>query len=149
MTLSKGALSWICRIMYEASEFKVRSFKTWKVRDVSSYLFYSLKSYKFGRFLSLILVNGHSRVVIVIPKNKPNAGWLSLANRIESFINRKPFMQDNGPKFPNTGSLAHQSLRREDTYKEAGGLCKIKPPPLIRELLLPVARGKEIPPGDA
>ncbi|KAF3642557.1 hypothetical protein FXO37_22455 [Capsicum annuum] len=118
MTLSRGVLSWICKRMYEASEFKGRSFKTWKVRDLSTSFFCSLKFNKFGRFLSVISVNGHSRAVIIIPENKPNEGWLSLANRIECFINREPSMHRNVPESATTMTLTQQSLRREDTYKE-------------------------------
>lgn len=49
--------------MYETSYFKGKLFKTWKVRDVSSSLFYSFKSNKFGNFLSVISVNGHSMAI--------------------------------------------------------------------------------------
>ncbi|KAF3676507.1 putative pre-mRNA-processing factor 6-like [Capsicum annuum] len=61
------------------------------------------------------------RAMIIIPENKPNEGWLSLANRIECFINREPSMHRNVPESPTIVTLAQQSLRREDTYKEVLG----------------------------
>uniref|UniRef100_A0A0V0GSC1 Putative ovule protein n=1 Tax=Solanum chacoense TaxID=4108 RepID=A0A0V0GSC1_SOLCH len=116
MTLSSGALWWLCRKIKDASEVRGRPFKTWKVRDVSINIFCSLKFNKFGRFLSVITVNGYSRLIIIIPENKANEEWLGIVNRIESFVNRGSLKHGYAPV---TGDLKHQFLRGEDSYKEA------------------------------
>lgn len=70
MTLNSGALWWLW--MKEASEVRRKTFKTWKVRDVSINIICSLKFNKSGRFLSIITTTSQSRAVIIIPENKPN-----------------------------------------------------------------------------
>ncbi|KAG5594599.1 hypothetical protein H5410_035831 [Solanum commersonii] len=116
MTLSKGALGWLCRRLREASEVRGKMFKTWRGRDVSTNIFCSLKFNKFGPFLSIITVNGQMRSVIIIPENKDNEGWLGLASRIESFINRRSLMQAGTPA---VGEINHPSKRGEGSYKDA------------------------------
>ncbi|KAH0729740.1 hypothetical protein KY289_000928 [Solanum tuberosum] len=115
MTLSKGALGWLCRRMREASEVRGKMFKTWRGRDVSTNIFCSLKFNKFGRSLSIIAVDGQMRSVIIVPENKDNEGWLGLVSRIESFINRS--LMQNGT--PAVGEINHPSKRGEGSYKDA------------------------------
>lgn len=86
MTLSKGALGWLCRRLREASEVRGKMFKTWRGRDVSTNIFCSLKFNKFGRFLSIITVNGQKRQVIIVPENKDNEGWMGLPFSFEDSI---------------------------------------------------------------
>uniref|UniRef100_A0A0V0IKX8 Putative ovule protein n=1 Tax=Solanum chacoense TaxID=4108 RepID=A0A0V0IKX8_SOLCH len=116
MSLSKGAMVWLCRRLREASEVRGKMFKTWRGRDVSTNIFCSLKFNKFGRFLSIITVNGQMRSVIIIPENKDNEGWLGLVSRIESFINRRSLMQAGTPA---VGEINHPSKRGEGSYKDA------------------------------
>lgn len=116
MILSKGALGWLCRRMSEASEIRGKMFKTWRVREASTIIFFSVKFNKFGRFLSVVTVDGHKRSVIIIPENKANEGWLGLVSRIESFINRGSLMRDIGPA---AGEINHPSLRGKGNYKDA------------------------------
>lgn len=71
---------------------------------------------RFGRFLSVITVNGYSRSIIIIPENKANEEWLGIVNRIESFVNRGSLKHGYAPV---PGDLKHQFLRGEDNYKEA------------------------------
>lgn len=73
--------------MKETLEVRRKTFKSWKAREVSINIFWSLKLNKFGRFLFVNVMNDQSSAVIIIPENKPNEGWLGLVNRIESFIN--------------------------------------------------------------
>lgn len=57
-----------------------------KCRGLTTYIYSSLKFNKFGRFISIITVNGESRSIIILPKNSFNEGWVGLAAKIESFI---------------------------------------------------------------
>lgn len=49
------------------TELRGKSFISWKCRDVSSYIYCSLKFNKYGRFISVITVNGLDRTIIIIP----------------------------------------------------------------------------------
>lgn len=62
MTLSRAALIWLCKRFKEASDIKGKSFKTWRCRDKTIHIYCTLKFYKFGRFLSVITVNGEERL---------------------------------------------------------------------------------------
>ncbi|KAH0679119.1 hypothetical protein KY284_020204 [Solanum tuberosum] len=59
MKLSRDALLWICKRLGEASGIKGKSFNTWRCKDISTYMYCSLKFNKSGRFISIIVVNGH------------------------------------------------------------------------------------------
>ncbi|KAG5606723.1 hypothetical protein H5410_028215 [Solanum commersonii] len=87
MVLSKDALLWLCKRFSEASVNRGKSFKSWRCQDVSTYIYCSQKFNKYGRFMSVISVNGHSRTIIIIPENTFNEGWGKIAGKIESFIN--------------------------------------------------------------
>ena len=108
MTLSKGALGWLCRRLLEASEVRGKMFKTWRGRNVSTNILFSLKFNKFGHFLSIITINGQMRSIIIIP-NKDNEGWLGLVSRIENFISRRSLMQAGTPA---VGEINHSSKRQ-------------------------------------
>jgi len=58
MKLSRPALSWLCKRFQEASDIKGKSFKAWKCRDRTTHIYCNLKFNTFGRFLSVITVNG-------------------------------------------------------------------------------------------
>lgn len=89
MILSKNALICLSKIFCEAFVNKGKSFKSWRCRDISTYIYCTQKLNIYGRFISLIAVKGHSRSIIIIPKNKFNEEWGRLANKIELFINEK------------------------------------------------------------
>ncbi|KAG5625729.1 hypothetical protein H5410_010947 [Solanum commersonii] len=57
MVLSKDALLWLCKRFCEASVNRGNSFKSWRCRDVSTYIYCSQKFNKYGRFMSVISVN--------------------------------------------------------------------------------------------
>ncbi|MCE3050126.1 hypothetical protein HAX54_046507 [Datura stramonium] len=61
MVLSKGALLWLCNRLSEASDIRGKSFKSWRCRDASTFIYCSLKFNKYGRFVSVITVNEVSR----------------------------------------------------------------------------------------
>lgn len=70
MTLSRGALVWLCRRLKEAADFKGKSFESWRRRDPSTYIYCSLKFNKYCIFISIIAVNGESKLVSILPKKR-------------------------------------------------------------------------------
>ncbi|KAF3662385.1 Polyadenylate-binding protein-interacting protein 4 [Capsicum annuum] len=88
MSLSRGALLWLCRRLKEASDIKGKSFKCWRCVDLSTYIYCSLKFNEYGRFISITAVNGDARSVIILPENTFNEAWEELTKKIENFINK-------------------------------------------------------------
>ncbi|KAK6803286.1 hypothetical protein RDI58_001070 [Solanum bulbocastanum] len=70
----------------EASLTKGNMVKRWKKESFSEVLF-SRNYNKYGRYTILINVRGKRRGVIIIPELAFNLGWLSIAEKVERFIN--------------------------------------------------------------
>ncbi|KAG5598982.1 hypothetical protein H5410_030352 [Solanum commersonii] len=121
MLLSRGALLWLCKRLREASESRGETFKTWRCRDISTYIYCSLKFNKHGQFISVITVNGQSRSVIIIPENTFNEGWGSLVTRVENFIERN--VEKKG-EFITKSELNLNTIAGKGDYK--GALHNIK-----------------------
>ncbi|KAH0712590.1 hypothetical protein KY289_008549 [Solanum tuberosum] len=116
MKLSSPALSWLCKRFQEASDIKGKSFKAWKCRDRTTHIYCNLKFNTFGRFLSVITVNGEERSVIILPENAFNEGWTNLLQKIEPFINdTKQVQKLNG----NTGGTSTKGDKGKGSYKDA------------------------------
>ncbi|KAG5598403.1 hypothetical protein H5410_029773 [Solanum commersonii] len=64
LILSKGAMSWICKRLKEASENRGKTFKSWKCKDNTTNIFLTQKFNQYGRFVSEIIVKGNDRAVI-------------------------------------------------------------------------------------
>ncbi|KAH0665384.1 hypothetical protein KY285_026590 [Solanum tuberosum] len=116
LTLSKGALLWLCRRMSDASENRGKNFKSWRCRDFSTYIYCSQKFIKHGRFLSIITVKGYNRVVIIIPEISYNGGWGLVATKIEEFITEKT--STPGAFITNGGTTEHL-LNEKGSFKDA------------------------------
>ncbi|KAH0632407.1 hypothetical protein KY290_035830 [Solanum tuberosum] len=86
--LSRGTLLWLCKKLREASTNRGKSFKSWRCKDITTYIYCTQKFNKFGRYISVITVKGLSRTVIIVPENKFNEGWENLADRMEAFITK-------------------------------------------------------------
>lgn len=78
IVLSRGALLWFVQKVTGSYRAKSKSFESWNFRDVSTYIYYSLKFKNHWRFLSVITVNGLARTIIIIPENNFNGGWALL-----------------------------------------------------------------------
>lgn len=115
MTISKEALLWLVKRLREASDIRGEVFKSWRGRDLVTYLYFSLKFNKYGRFISMIAVNGASRSVIILPENNFNEGWLGLATKIEGFINGSNTQLALNAK----ETIASRYTEGEKNYKEA------------------------------
>ncbi|WMV38226.1 hypothetical protein MTR67_031611 [Solanum verrucosum] len=119
MKLSRDALLWICKRLGEASCIKGKSFKTWRCKNISTYIYCSLKFNKYSRFISIIVVNGHELSVIILPENIFNEGRSGLSKKIESFI-----IKEAGHGTEKQGNSTFMRLRGEESYKEVIQMCK-------------------------
>ncbi|KAL3349359.1 hypothetical protein AABB24_022474 [Solanum stoloniferum] len=124
MKLSRVALQWLCRRFNEASEIKGKSFKTWRCRDLTTLIYCSLKCNQYGRFLSVIMVKGELRSIIILPEITFNAVWFDLSKKIEVFINKAEILQR---KTLNAGEIISNGQIEKRSYKEA--LQKSRWPP--------------------
>lgn len=88
MVLSRGALGLVCIRLkrFQRPEGKRPSHEECRVYPTK--FFIALKFNQYGRYLSLILVTGSNRAVIILLKSAFNEGWEKLAKKIEAFINR-------------------------------------------------------------
>ncbi|KAG5575474.1 hypothetical protein H5410_055608 [Solanum commersonii] len=100
LTLSKGALLWLCRRMSDASENRGKNFKS---------------------FLSIITVKGYNKVVIIIPESSYNKGWGLMATKIEELITEKT--STPGAYITNGGTTEHL-LNEKGSFKDALNKCK-------------------------
>lgn len=115
MKVSRGALMWLCNRFREASVIKGKSFKTWKCKNISINIYCSLKFNKFGRFISVISVNGNDKSVIILPENSFNEGWGELAFKIHNSISQKYNLQESNTE---KGGLSSLRLRGKESYRE-------------------------------
>ncbi|KAG5599380.1 hypothetical protein H5410_030750 [Solanum commersonii] len=60
-TVSRLAMEWICFCMEEASKDQKREIRRWRFSEKESDLFCTRKSNQYGRFISIISLNGGGR----------------------------------------------------------------------------------------
>ncbi|PHU03047.1 hypothetical protein BC332_28298 [Capsicum chinense] len=56
MIHSRATLGWLVKRLRDASDVRGKTFKSWRGRDLVTYLYFSLKFNKYGRFISMIAV---------------------------------------------------------------------------------------------
>lgn len=117
MKLRKGALLWLCKRLKEASDIKGKSFKSWRCRGITTYIYCTLKFNKYGRFVFVITVNKEARSVIMLPENTFNEGWTGLISKINAFINKGTQTQKQMP-IVKTGEDITTETRGGRSYKE-------------------------------
>lgn len=60
--------------------------RKWKLNDQFADFFCARKHNKFGRFISIVTVQGGNRSFIIIPEIVFNRGWGDIALKIDKFI---------------------------------------------------------------
>lgn len=88
LILSRGALLWLCKRLHKASANRGESFKSWRCKDITTYIYCTQKFNKFGRYISVITVKRTQKTSYHGPREKFNEGWETLANKIEAFIRK-------------------------------------------------------------
>lgn len=92
-------MEWLCFVLQEASRDAGTHVRKWKLKEQYSIFFSSRKNNKFGRFISIVSIQGDKRSVTIIPEVTFNAGWNDIALKNRRFINadRGPFIT-SGPR---------------------------------------------------
>lgn len=88
MFLSWKVMLWICGLLHIASEGRRNELRRWRTRDHLFNFFCIKKFNNYGRFISIVTIQGEHRAVIMLPKISFNEGWKELELKIERFINR-------------------------------------------------------------
>ncbi|OIT04432.1 hypothetical protein A4A49_65172, partial [Nicotiana attenuata] len=111
-TFSRKMMMWLCDNLKEASRVKGNYVKRWKSKDQFSETFCARNYNRFGRYITIIRVQGRGRSVIIVPEVTFNSGWMDIAIKIERFINsgarRNVY---NAPKVVEEGLLYSNTVR--------------------------------------
>ncbi|WMV47888.1 hypothetical protein MTR67_041273 [Solanum verrucosum] len=83
--ISIKVLRWLISVFIEASEVQGDSVKRWKVKNLYSDLFCTLKYNKKGKYISFIAIQGQNKAVIITPESSYNTGWGNIAHKIAKF----------------------------------------------------------------
>ncbi|KAG5627492.1 hypothetical protein H5410_012710 [Solanum commersonii] len=83
--ISIKVLRWLISVFIEASTVKGDSVKRWKVKDLYSDFFCTLKYNEKGRYISFIAIQGQNKAVILTPESSYNTGWGNIAHKIAKF----------------------------------------------------------------
>ncbi|KAG5577179.1 hypothetical protein H5410_057313 [Solanum commersonii] len=86
ITLSEKVMEWICFILREASFDQKNLVRRWRYKDQAVEFFGTRKYNAHGRYMSILSLKGEDRSVIIVPELDINAGWRSVAFKIQSFI---------------------------------------------------------------
>uniref|UniRef100_M1BVD4 Uncharacterized protein n=1 Tax=Solanum tuberosum TaxID=4113 RepID=M1BVD4_SOLTU len=86
ITLSEKVMEWICFILREASSDQKNLVRRWRYKDQAAEFFGTRKYNAHGRYMSILSLKGEDRSVIIVPELDINAGWRSVAFKIQSFI---------------------------------------------------------------
>lgn len=81
-SLSRKAMEWLCFCLKEASKDNKKESRRWKLAERKAELFCTRKNNEYGRFISIISLNGGGRTCLIIPEQALNAGWLDIAFKI-------------------------------------------------------------------
>ncbi|KAF3657112.1 hypothetical protein FXO38_13845 [Capsicum annuum] len=79
-------MKWLCTILKEASKDKEKGIRRWKYKEKFSKTFCTRKVNEYGRFMSILTLNGLERSVLIVPELALNEGWSEVAFKIERFI---------------------------------------------------------------
>ncbi|WMV24588.1 hypothetical protein MTR67_017973 [Solanum verrucosum] len=109
-SFSQKTMEWIVHLLKEASKTKVNSVKRWKNHDHYSEIFCSRNFNRFGRYFSIINLQGKKKKIIIVPEWSFNSGWLDIATKITNFINIKT---------TRTVKLLHRTTEEGLLYAEA------------------------------
>lgn len=90
VTLSEKVLEWICFLLREASSHQKNQVRRWRFKDQVAEFFGTRNHNCHGRYMSILSLNGEDRTVIIVPESDINAGWRSVAFKIQSFIKCSP-----------------------------------------------------------
>lgn len=81
-------MEWITQVLREASQTKGKVVTRWKKKDAFTEVFCFRNYDKYGCYISLIIVRGRRRGVIIIPELTFNSSWMNIAEKVGKFINR-------------------------------------------------------------
>ncbi|WMV34480.1 hypothetical protein MTR67_027865 [Solanum verrucosum] len=109
-SFSQKTMEWIVHLLKEASKTNGNSVKRWKNHDHYSEIFCSRNFNRFGRYLSIINMQGKKKTIIIIPEWSFNSKWLDIATKITNFINVKT---------TRTVKLLHRTTEEGLLYAEA------------------------------
>ncbi|WMV30161.1 hypothetical protein MTR67_023546 [Solanum verrucosum] len=109
-SFSQKTMEWIVHLLKEASKTKGNSVKRWKNHDHYSEIFCARNFNRFGRYFSIINLQGKKKKIIIIPEWSFNSGWLDIATKITNFINIKT---------TRTVKLLHRTTEEGLLYAEA------------------------------
>lgn len=82
VSISRGVLLWLCKRMQEASGNEGKIFKSWRCRDIATYIYCTQKFNKYGRYISIIAIKGLNKTIIFLPQTYFNEGWGRLVHKI-------------------------------------------------------------------
>lgn len=128
ISLSRKVLLWICELLHITSEGKGNGIRRWKSRgDVFS--FYCAKMFNdYGKFISVVAVQGVRRAVIILPEATFNAGRKEVALKIERFINRgSPVIQIHvNPLIITAADQSYKEAFKTDKWEAKGGFSSLE-----------------------
>jgi len=109
-SFSQKTMEWIVHLLKEASKTKGNSVKRWKNHNHYSEIFCSRNFNRFGRYFSIINMQGKKKTIIIVPEWSFNSRWLDIATKITNFINVKT---------TRTVKLLHRTTEEGLLYAEA------------------------------
>lgn len=95
--MSKKIMEWICYTFKEASKDKKNLVWRWKTKDTGTNYFSTRKYNAYGRYMSILALNGEGRSTLIIPEAALNAKWLDITFKIERFINSSSHLDKTEP----------------------------------------------------
>ncbi|KAG5631015.1 hypothetical protein H5410_002732 [Solanum commersonii] len=83
--ISIKVLRWLISVFIEASKVQGESVKRWKIKDLYSDFFCTLKYNENGRYINFIAIQGQKKAVIITPESSYNGGWGNITHKIAKF----------------------------------------------------------------
>lgn len=83
---------------------------------MAAHIYCTKKFNKYGCFISIIMVKGQTRTIIILPENQFNKGWGKLVQKIEDFIAKESSTQG---AFITEGEIKRNTFVERGNYKEA------------------------------
>ncbi|XP_019247268.1 PREDICTED: uncharacterized protein LOC109226839 [Nicotiana attenuata] len=87
LSFSHKIMKWIVYVLKMASKVQTMSVLRWKTNEFFSQFYGTLKYNKYGRYISIIAIQGDSRSVTIIPEGTFKEGWGKIALKMDRFIN--------------------------------------------------------------
>uniref|UniRef100_M1B194 Uncharacterized protein n=1 Tax=Solanum tuberosum TaxID=4113 RepID=M1B194_SOLTU len=111
-TFNRKTMEWIVFALREASRDNGTHTRRWKMNEQFADFFCSRKHNRFGRFISIVTVQGGNKSVIILPEYALNTGWGDIALKISNFIK-----DTKGPSLTDKPRMADPKILYADSVR--------------------------------